>query len=140
MSFYLDASFLVSMVVEEASTPLAERWWRGQGGRASFVGGFAAAEVAATISRGLRARRFTAPQAADALADFDALRALCEVFAPTPRIFDRAEALVRDFSLKLAAPDALHLAGAIEAGLALVTFDRRLADAARLVGVEAVFP
>jgi predicted nucleic acid-binding protein len=43
---------------------------------------------------------------------------------------------VRDYSTKLSAPDALHLASAKNAGATLATFDARLADAARAQGVE----
>ena len=43
---------------------------------------------------------------------------------------------MRDFSTKLAAADALHLASAKNAGAALATFDARLADAARAQRLE----
>ena len=44
--------------------------------------------------------------------------------------------LVRDFTTKLTAPDALHLASAKNAGATLATLDVRLAEAARAQGVE----
>lgn len=49
-------------------------------------------------------------------------------------IFD--ERLVRDFSTKLAAAAALHLASAKNAGATLATFNVRLAEAALAQGVE----
>ncbi|MGP0060221.1 MAG: PIN domain-containing protein, partial [Beijerinckiaceae bacterium] len=42
------------------------------------------------------------------------------------------------FATKLAAADALHLAAAMNAGASLVTFDGRLAEAARMQGVGVV--
>ena len=54
---------------------------------------------------------------------------------PRPKRFLLAERLVRDFSTKLAAADALHLASAKNAGAALATFDARLAEAANGLGV-----
>ena len=48
--------------------------------------------------------------------------------------------LVRDFRLKLGVPDALHLAIAITIDAPLVTFDHRLASAARLVDHPATVP
>ena len=140
MSFHLDASFLVTIALEEATTPAAERWWRQHRDAEIFIGAFAAVEVASAISRGVRTRRFSEAGARIVLADFDLLRKACETFAPTLETFIRAEALVRDFNTKLAGPDALHLAGAMEAGASLVTFDERLAAAAREYGVDVVVP
>lgn len=51
-----------------------------------------------------------------------------------------AETLVRDFSTKLSAPDAIHLAIAGANGLVLTTFDERLAAAARMQKIETVIP
>ena len=47
-----------------------------------------------------------------------------------------ADRVVRDLATKLAAADALHLATAKNAGAQLATFDQRLADGARMRGVE----
>jgi predicted nucleic acid-binding protein len=48
--------------------------------------------------------------------------------------------LVRDYSTKLTAADALHLASAKNGGARLATFDVRLAEAARAAGVELSGP
>lgn len=68
------------------------------------------------------------------LAEFDLLREDCLTHALGPSDINGAERLVRDFSTKLAAPDALHLASALNLGATLVTFDERLANAARISG------
>jgi predicted nucleic acid-binding protein len=64
------------------------------------------------------------------------MRANCERLSHGAADFLLAEHMVRDFSMKLAAADALHLASAKNAGAALATFDGRLAEAARTQGVE----
>jgi predicted nucleic acid-binding protein len=139
VKFYLDASFLVALLVEESGSTAADLWWQTAAGD-RIISSFAAAEVAAAISGGLRKRRFTEGQAGAALDDFDLLRSVCDPVVPGPEAFDLAETLVREFSLKLAAPDALHLASAMVADAALVTFDARLADAARATGAQVVQP
>ena len=132
---YLDASVIVAVLVDEPHSARARSWlktipdW-------PILSAFAATETAAAISRGLRTGRFTEAQARAALDDLDALRGQCECYWPGPEAFDFAEALVREFRLKLAAPDALHLACTKVSGSTLATFDTRLAEAARALGVS----
>jgi hypothetical protein len=70
------------------------------------------------------------------LADFDAWRAAMsspvEIVASDARL---AYVYVRRFDLALRAPDAVHLAVSRRLDLRLVTLDRRLAAAARELGV-----
>ena len=139
MSYYLDASVLVAAIVEEPGSAAA-RSWLGREIEDCIVGSFAAAEVAAALSRGFRTRRFTDAEARAALEDFDALRVACENFSPARETMEFAETLVRDFATKLLAPDALHLASAMQAGATLVTFDERLASAARDYQTNVVTP
>ena len=47
---------------------------------------------------------------------------------------------VRRFDLKLRAPDALHAAICRRLGMRLVTLDRRLAAAARALGIDVLVP
>jgi len=133
---YLDASVLLSLVFADAHTASASAWYSGL--RATvLVSDFANLEVSAVASRHLRVGRLTPRQIDGALLDFDALRAGCERLTHSAADFQLAERLVRDFSTKLTAADALHLASAKNAGAALATFDARLAEAARAQGVEA---
>ena len=94
------------------------------------ISDLAALEVSAVISRAFRTGRLDEAAARHALSDFDALRSKCERLANSADNFSAAEAFVRDFSTKLAAADALHLAGAKGAGARLATCDKRLARAA----------
>ena len=73
--------------------------------------------------------------------DFDIWRAgmtaTADITAADARL---ANAYVRRFDLMLRAPDALHAAICRRIELRLVTLDRRLATAARELGIDAVIP
>jgi uncharacterized protein len=101
-----------------------------------WVSDFAAAEVASALSRLVRMGRLQSTDGAACLSDFDVWRAAmtsaAEIHAVDVRL---AGTYVRRFDLGLRAPDALHLAIARRLDATLVTSDRRLAAAARELGV-----
>jgi uncharacterized protein len=132
---YFDASVLVSIIIVDANSPNVGRWYESLSASV-IVSDLANLEVSAVISREFRTRRYTRAQADKAVGEFDALRAQSDRMTHGPRDFDLAELLTRDYSTKLSAPDALHLASAKNAGAVLATLDVRLADAARAQGVE----
>lgn len=135
MIVYLDASVLVSIVLLDANSERAGRWYESL--QASVViSDLADLEVSAVVSRELRRRRFSRAYADKALTDFDALRVTSVRWSHSAQDFVLADRLVRDHSTKLSAPDALHLASARNAGAELATFDKRLAEAARRQGLE----
>ena len=78
----------------------------------------------------------TLPDASARLTDFDVWRAAMsvpvDVHASDVRL---ANAFVRRFDLMLRAPDAMHVAVARRLDVTLATLDRRLARAARELGV-----
>jgi predicted nucleic acid-binding protein len=130
---YVDTSVFAAAIFEELRSAAARDWL--QGGRI-IVSDLAGLEFAAVVSRAVRMRRFDSEAAARALASFDEIRAASLPLHHGRSDFGLAERFVRDFSTKLAAPDALHLASAKNASAALATFDARLAEAARAQGVE----
>jgi uncharacterized protein len=132
---YLDASVLLPILVADAHTATVVAWYSDLSATL-IVSDLANLEVSAALSRGLRVGRLTQGAAKNALLDFDAMRANCDRLSHGPADFVLAEHIVRDFSTKLAAADALHLASAKNAGAVLATLDARLADAARAQGVE----
>ncbi len=135
MIVYLDASVILSIIALDANSEKAGRWYKDLSA-AVVISDLASLEVCAVVSREFRARRYT-PAAADrAIADFEALRAQSERMSHGQQDFSLSEQLVRDYSLKLAAADALHLASAKNAGASIATFDARLAEAAPAQGVE----
>ena len=135
MSVYIDASVLVSAILNESNSELVRSWWKRLAAPA-IVSELACLEAAAVISRAVRSGRFTNGDAAIALQSLDGLRAGSRPRVHGPADFALAEVLARNFTTKLAAPDALHLATAIYAGASLATFDLRLAAAAQSSGAD----
>lgn len=135
MSNYVDTSVLLPTLIAEPTTE-AVYDCLGADGRELLISDFAAAEVASALSRLVRMALLTDADASARLADFDAWRAAMsspvDIAASDARL---ACIYVRRFHLGLRAPDALHLAIARRLDATLVTLDRRLAAAARDLGI-----
>lgn len=140
MSFYLDPSAILPTLIEEDASAAIDAFVLGSDGEV-VVSDFAAAEVASALSRLIRIGELTAGGASARLADFDAWRAAAtsdiDVQASDIRL---ANVFVRRFELMMRAPDALHAAICARGGDHLITLDRRLAQAARELGVTVVVP
>lgn len=106
-----------------------------------WVSDFAAAEVGSALSRLVRTAHLHATDAAARLSEFDIWRAAMtspvDIQASDARL---AYVYIRRFDLHLRAADALHIAVARRLDAALVTLDRRLAIAARELGVAVEIP
>ena len=139
MSFYLDTSFLISGVADEEKSAIARAWLK-SGTDPTVIADFATLEFDASVSRFVRTGRVTQDVARVMLARLDQMRASSATHVHTRNDYERASTLIRDFTTKLAAPDALHLASAINLGATLVTFDRRLAEAAQARGAKVLTP
>lgn len=129
MAFYFDSSALVRLVVLERDSTALRRWWARRSGPA----------VASVVARVevMRAVRAVAPAA---LADAQAVLGGVVLMALTPAI---AQDAARLDPASLRSLDALHLASALDLGedlQGLVTYDERLAAAARDHGVHVVRP
>jgi predicted nucleic acid-binding protein len=140
LRIYLDASVLIAVLAEEPASAAVRSFLRSHR-EDRLISDFAAAEVASVISRLSRMRLLTEAEGSARLTDFDAWRAAAssaaEMHAADARL---ACAYVRRFDLQLRAPDALHLAIAWRLDAALVTLDRRVAAAARELGVKVEMP
>lgn len=140
MAFYLDVSALVPVLLDDAHGPAMTRWLR-QEPRTVIVSDFAAAEFAGVVSRSVKMYRLSGSAAAAILARFDNWRQKSATVRLTDaNVVASCARLVRDFALKLSVPDALHLAMAMTDGTTLVTFDERLADAAKTLGHPVIIP
>jgi predicted nucleic acid-binding protein len=140
LSAYLDGSVLLPLLVEEP-TSAAVRGYLDGAAEPLLISDFAAAEVASVLSRLVRTGALDLQDAEARLADFDLGRAA----AADPIDLSAADArltnvYVRRFDLMLRAPDALHLAISNRVGAAMVTLDKRLAAAARELGVTVIEP
>ena len=129
MSLYLNASVLVALSIEEASSAQAHARVIGE---TLLISDFAAAEFSAAIARRVRMGDMPATQASATFQAFDgwAARATSRVRQDASDI-QNAEILVRRLDLGLRAPDALHIAIARRLGATLFTFDLTMANAAR---------
>ena len=140
MTCYLDASVILPILVKEPASAVVDAFMSTVQ-QELWVSDFAAAEVASALSRLVRIGRLQATDGAARLSDFDVWRAAmtrpAEIHAVDVRL---AAAYVRRFDLALRAPDALHLAVAERLEVPLVTLDRRLAAAARELGVVVEDP
>ena len=135
MIVYFDTSAILSIILVDANSEKAGRWYRAI--RATtIVSDLASLEVCAVVSREFRARRLLRAHADKTLSDFEAFRTESERMTCGTNEFSLAERLIRGFSTKLSAPDALHLASAKNKGATLATFDARLAEAARVQRME----
>jgi predicted nucleic acid-binding protein len=140
LSAYLDTSVLLPTLIAEPATE-AVYDCLGACEQELLISDFAAAEVASALSRLIRMAMLTAADASARLADFDAWRAAMsmpvDIAASDARL---AYIYVRRFDLGLRAPDALHLAIARRLDAILITLDRRLAVAAREMGIAVNVP
>ena len=135
MSLYLDASVLVRLLGSER--PVLELVSNQP--EPLLVSSFAAGEVAAAISRLARTGDLSAAEATELLAAFDLWREdAAEAIGTDARDIVEGDRIVRDFSLKLKLPDAIHLASSLRRGATLVTADQRLAAAARNRGASVL--
>ncbi len=128
-ALYLDSSAFVKLVVEEVESSAVR----------TYLASHEARRVSSALLRteSLRAVRHLGP---DALATVrDGLRRV-DLIGIDDRILDAAGTLEPQVLRTL---DAIHLATALAVGddlAAIVTYDERMLDAARLVGLPAVTP
>jgi uncharacterized protein len=127
---YFDTSAVVKLVVREAETAALQAWMKAQNGTTFFASQLLRIELVRTVAR-------TAPDR------IDRAREVLEGFALVrvdDEIVEAAESLDPPI---LRSVDAIHLATAhtLRQHLeAFVAYDRRLAEAARALGMDVVSP
>ena len=129
MVHYLDTSALVKLVVAEPETPALRAWLR-DADRAPVACDLARTEL-------LRAARRAAP---DRLVQARAVLDSLTLTTVTTALLEEASRLD---PTELRSLDALHLAAALDLGddlVSLVTYDDRLASAARANGITVTAP
>ena len=105
------------------------------------VSDFVVAEVSSAVSRLVRTRTLTLTEADAALHDLDDW--IAATAAPIPiegSDVREATTLVRQFDLKLRAPDALHIATCRRIDARLITLDINMAAAARALDLSCINP
>ncbi len=135
---YLDTSILVCALTNEADTAAVQTWVSQQDSRDLTISDWVATEFSSALSIKLRTGQLGVEHRAAALSAFTRLVTETLTILPVSRSSFRTAARFCDqHGLNLRAGDALHLAVCGEHGARLCTLDRRLSEAAPLVGVEA---
>jgi predicted nucleic acid-binding protein len=135
MSVYLDASVLVPLFIDDLHTSRAQSFLLGST-PLLVVSDFAAAEFASAVSRRVRMQELGTEEARSAFSLFDRWTSIeaRRVTVSTSDI-DRASTILRSLALPLRTPDAVNIAISERLDASLATFDRRMADCARALGV-----
>lgn len=136
VSVYLDTSVLVALFTNDAHTDRANTLLH-RHEPVVIVSDFAAAEFASAISRRVRTKDLTTEQAGLCFFNFDAwtTQVASRVQTGGTDIFS-ATTYLRRLGLTLRTPDAIHIAIAQRIKADLFTFDERMADAGRVLGLE----
>jgi predicted nucleic acid-binding protein len=141
LSFNLDTSVIVPLIVKEATTMVVDRWLS-QTADAITTSRWAVVELSSAIGLEVRSGALDPTQAATALGLFssDVLPSL-SLAEIEPAHMTGAAALLARFDLGLRGGDALHLAiSRAMPTTTLVTFDRRLREACVATGLAAIEP
>jgi predicted nucleic acid-binding protein len=135
---YLDASVLVPLCRVEPRTARINRLLMATEADL-LVSDFAIGEVGATMARLVRTQEIGSDDAADRLAKFDVWHlAATRLVSTEARDVQNASLLVRQFTLQLRLPDAIHTSIARRTGSQLVTADRKLFDACQQIDCDAL--
>lgn len=140
MNDYVDANVLISFFLNDENTEFAELYFHDHA-VVPLVSDWAAMEFIDVVLCHQRSGLIEQSAAEFAIQSFDRLHQTgLRQAAMLPIAVTIGVRLVRDRELRLAAPDALHLALTMESGYRLVTFDERLAAAARAKNVPVLVP
>jgi predicted nucleic acid-binding protein len=134
---YVDTSVLVAALSNEAKTAATQRWLAAQGAGTLAVSSWVITEFSAALSVKLRQGAIEPAHRAEVLRVFNALvEESLHVLDVGATEFRVAARFADQYKTGLRAGDALHLAIASGHGAELVTLDRKLAAAARSLGVS----
>jgi uncharacterized protein len=108
---YLDTSFLAPLFREEATSSAVAKFLARLPIGSLAISTWASVEFASLISRDTRMGALTVSQGRNLIAEFDAMaKDALIILIPTASDYKLAQQYVANFSTKLRAPDALHLA------------------------------
>lgn len=131
MIAYLDASILVSILLDESQSASVTETLAVRTDADLIVSDLAAAEVSSAVSLRVRRGEDTPATGASRLQQFDQWRTdLTHPIEVLPEDIRTADQIVRMFDLGLRAPDAIHAAVTRRLGGSLFTLDQQLARAA----------
>ena len=133
---YLDTSFIIPTLVQEATSDKVVEWLDRQGNGTLVTSAWADTEVSSALSLKVRTTQISVEERAKALSVWQNMKSdIFRVVAVVPADFETASRFLDQVELGLRAGDALHLAIAASNKLVLVTFDNRMAAAAAYYGI-----
>jgi predicted nucleic acid-binding protein len=134
----LDASVLVALFTNDPFTDRVDSYLRAEA-PSLLISDFAGTEMASAIARRVRTTELTTEEANDVFVAFDEWPVRLDSWVETmPADIALATTFVRRLDLGLRAPDALNIAIAQRAGNALWTFDQKMAEGARTLGMTLI--
>lgn len=134
---YFDTSFLVPLVLREATSEEIVALVRDAAGNKLAISQWSLVEYSSVIARLVRMGELTPAEGASAIAEFEALvERSFVVLLPSRNDFDLARQYVRRFETGLRAGDALHLAIANNGGAtAIYSLDKTFLSAGKMLNL-----
>jgi uncharacterized protein len=140
VSLYLDASALVALFVIDPAGARAVAFLSADPA-VVIVSDFGAAEFVSAVARRVRMRELTSDDGQLAFLHFDAWVGQSASRAEiTPADIGVADRILRRLDVNLRTSDAIHIAFSQRVEATLVTFDRGMAAAARVLGMAVAMP
>ena len=137
---YVDASALVAVILKEPDSHCVDRVMRATSD-SLLLSDLCVAECSSAIAINGRRDRLDVTTVGLLWDRFDAwVSTFAERTTIEPYDVQAANALVRQYELKLRAPDAIHIAAAARLGARLITLDQRMATAAKTLGIPCINP
>lgn len=136
---YLDTSLLVTALTNETRTEDMQAWLVAQSPEQLAISYWVVTEFSGALSLKVRTGQLALAHRADVLATFSTLINESFLVLPVSHLDFLTAARYADQNVAgLRSGDALHLAVAANHGARLQTLDRRLAEAAEILGVSAM--
>jgi predicted nucleic acid-binding protein len=138
LKLYLDACVLISLFTQDDWSQRGSTLLRQHAGEVC-VSDFVSLEVASAISRLVRMKLMEKVKAHVAFSRFDLWVARAATHTETmPTDITAAKAALRRLDLPLRSGDALNIVIANRIGASLATFDEKMAEAARVLGLTVI--
>lgn len=135
MRAYLDTSFIIALFSNDAFSVRAEQFLEAEE-PVLLVSDFACAEFASAVAKRARVGQFSRSDARLALSNFDAwLPRAAQQMSITSADIKVAEAYLRRLDLTLRTLEAIHIAAVQRIGATLLTFDKKMAGCAHVLGL-----
>jgi len=139
VSRYLDTNAIIGLLTADPLSARVGAVLR-EGTEPLVLSDFAAAEFSSVVGRKARTGAITRQHALNALAALDHWSVRITRIELEAGDIARAAVFLRRLDLPLQAPDAIHIAIAQRLSATLVTFDRQMVSAARVLGISVSGP